>query len=115
MEVVMTTETDLAQSTKLRIVPQRTRSASAAVPRNSDVMIRLLLRAKGATSAELIAATGWQAHSIRAFLSGLRKKGRVLVREARKNGEFSCRIDAAPIAKIPAAAAPCPTANAADA
>lgn len=111
----MTTETDLAQSTKPRTGPQPSRSASAAVPRNSDVMIRLLLRAKGATSAELMAATGWQAHSIRAFLSGLRKKGRVLVREARKNGEFSYRIEAALIARTPVATAPCPTSNSVDA
>ena len=107
----MTAETDLAQSTRPRAGPQRPRTASAAAPRNSDVMIRLLLRAKGATSAELIAATGWQPHSIRAFLSGLRKKGRVLVREARKNGEFSYRIEAAPIAKTLASTARCPIVN----
>jgi hypothetical protein len=52
----------------------------------SDTVIKLLLRSKGATPLELIAATDWQAHSVRAFLSGLRKKGRVLVREARKSG-----------------------------
>ena len=111
----MTTETNFAQSKKPRTKPQRRRSALAVVPRNSDVMIKLLLRAKGATSAELIAATGWQSHSIRAFLSGLRKKGLVLVREARKNGEFSCRIEDAPIARTPVATATCLIANPAEA
>ncbi len=67
----------------------------------SDTVIKLLLRAKGATPMELIAATDWQAHSVRAFLTGLRKKGRIIVREARKNGEGTYRIvvpDAAPAA-----------------
>jgi hypothetical protein len=33
-------------------------------------IIRLLERAKGATLAELMSATGWQAHSVRGFISG---------------------------------------------
>src|SRR4030088_1804096 len=33
-------------------------------------IIRLLERAKGATLAELMGATGWQAHSVRGFISG---------------------------------------------
>jgi hypothetical protein len=69
-------------------------------------VIKLLSRAKGATSAELIAATAWQPHSVRAFISSLRKKGRVIVREMRKSGELSYRIEAA--------RAPDPTASAVD-
>ena len=33
-------------------------------------IIRLLERAKGATLEELMEATGWQAHSVRGFISG---------------------------------------------
>ncbi len=55
-------------------------------------MIKLLLRAKGATPTELIAATDWQPHSLRAFLSGLRKKGREVIREERKGGGYAYRI-----------------------
>jgi hypothetical protein len=33
-------------------------------------IIRLLERAKGATLAELMGASGWQAHSVRGFISG---------------------------------------------
>jgi hypothetical protein len=33
-------------------------------------IIRLLERAKGATLQELMGATGWQAHSVRGFISG---------------------------------------------
>jgi hypothetical protein len=58
----------------------------------SDTVIKLLLRAKGATPLELIAATDWQPHSVRAFLSGLRKKGRSIVREPRKTGPAAYRI-----------------------
>jgi hypothetical protein len=53
---------------------------------------KLLGRAKGATLAEIINATGWLPHSSRAFLTGLRKKGCDLIRECRTNGETSWRI-----------------------
>lgn len=36
---------------------------------------RLVERKSGATMAALMEATGWQAHSVRAALSGLRKDG----------------------------------------
>jgi hypothetical protein len=52
----------------------------------------MLKRPKGATLAELMAVTAWQAHSVRAFLSGLRKTGQVLVKEQRKSGEQTYRI-----------------------
>ena len=55
-------------------------------------VIKLLSRAKGATATEIITATSWQPHSVRAFLSGLRKKGEVLERAARKNGEAAYRL-----------------------
>jgi hypothetical protein len=63
-----------------------------APPSKSDSVIKLLTRARGATLAEIGAATAWQPHSIRAFLSGLRKKGRTLVKEARRSGETAYRI-----------------------
>jgi hypothetical protein len=39
------------------------------------LVTKLLQRPEGATIAELTEATGWLAHSIRAVISGLRKKG----------------------------------------
>lgn len=53
----------------------------------SSIVSKMLKRPKGATLSELMSATAWQAHSVRAFLSGLRKKGHVLVKEQRKSGE----------------------------
>ena len=71
--------------------------APAPVPTSkTDTVIKLLLRAKGATPVELIAATDWQPHSLRAFLSSLRKKGRSIVREERKGGAFAYRIATPP-------------------
>ena len=67
-------------------------SPAAKPTTKSDTVIKLLLRGKCATPTELIAATDWQPHSLRAFLSGLRKKGRNIVREARKGGGFAYRI-----------------------
>ncbi len=54
---------------------------------------KLLSRIRGATLADIMTATSWQPHSARAFLSGLRKKGKVLIKEARKDGETSYRMD----------------------
>lgn len=59
----------------------------------SATVIKLLSRNRGATLAEIMIATHWQSHSTRAFLTGLRKKSVRLVKEARKDGETSYRID----------------------
>lgn len=53
----------------------------------SQIVKRLLSRRAGATLNELTAATTWQPHSVRAFLSGLRKTGATIQREERRNGE----------------------------
>lgn len=61
----------------------------------STIVAKLLSRARGATIAELQQATGWQPHSVRSHLSGLRKSGRTLLKEERKTGETSYRLVAA--------------------
>ena len=55
------------------------------------MVTKILLREKGATLLEMSKATGWQLHSCRAFLTGLRKKGAIL-REQRGDGTLSYRI-----------------------
>ena len=66
---------------------QRAGTKSAAV-------IALLSRPNGATLDEMIAATGWLPHTTRAALTGLKKKGHVIVRG--KRGDVTCyRIAAA--------------------
>ncbi len=68
---------ELGEATVTPPAPAQTRvSKSAAV-------IGLLSRETGATGPELIAATSWLPHTVRAALTGLRKKGHVIERTKR--------------------------------
>lgn len=53
-----------------------------------DTVIALLRRDEGTTLAEMMDATGWQPHSTRAALTGLRKKGHIV--EKSKRDEVTC-------------------------
>ncbi len=59
-----------------------------ANPTKSATILKLLSRPKGASITQLQKATDWQAHSIRAALTGLRKKGHEIERSGkdRKGG-----------------------------
>ena len=60
-----------------------------------DLVVSLLVRPDGASLAELTAATGWQAHSVRGALAGsLKKKGHDILSE-KIEGERRYRIGAA--------------------
>ncbi|MFK7841468.1 MAG: DUF3489 domain-containing protein [Sphingorhabdus sp.] len=66
-------------------------------PRTKSAMVIALLdRNKGATLDEICKATKWQTHSVRAFLTGLRKKGFVLTREQRGDDGTAYRITQTP-------------------
>ena len=57
--------------------------AAAPSPRaksKTAVIIELLGRAGGASLAELVEATGWQPHTTRAALTGLRGKGHTIAK-----------------------------------
>ena len=56
------------------------------------MVTKILSREKGATVLEIAKATGWQSHSCRAFLTGLRKKSQI-VKEQRPDGKLAYRID----------------------
>ena len=67
--------------------------AGPSAPRGGSKLARvigLLERDHGATIAELIAATGWLAHTSRAALTGLRKRGYAVAidRSDDKRGSF---------------------------
>lgn len=66
--------------------------APTARQTKAATVVKLLSRAKGATLAEVTKATAWQPHSGRAFLTGLRKQGTVLLKECRADGKTSWRI-----------------------
>ncbi|WP_246765173.1 DUF3489 domain-containing protein [Aminobacter sp. SR38] len=61
----------------------------------ADVVLKKLRLTKGATLHQLIEVTGWQAHSVRGFLSGTVKKklGLNLTSETSKDGLRRYRID----------------------
>jgi hypothetical protein len=52
---------------------------------------KLLSRDRGATIAEMAKATGWKEHSVRAFLTGIRKSA-TLIKEQRSGGETAYHI-----------------------
>ena len=83
--------------------PRRTRGATklapsappaAATPSKLEQIVVLLSRPEGASLAELVAATGWQAHSVRGALAGsLKRKGHAIQSE-KVAGERRYRIGA---------------------
>jgi DNA-binding IclR family transcriptional regulator len=62
--------------------------ARSQAARKAALVLDLLGREQGATLAELVGATGWQPHSARAMLTGLRKKGHAV--ERGKRGDVTC-------------------------
>ncbi len=49
-------------------------------------ILALLRRKRGASIRDLTGRTGWQAHSVRAALPGLRKNGAIIERQAEATG-----------------------------
>lgn len=61
-------------------------------PTKAQLVDKLLRSNKGASLDEIRQATGWQVHSCRAFLTGLRKKGLHIIRAKRKDKTTFYRI-----------------------
>lgn len=62
-------------------------------PTSKKAMIEVLVRREGgAAIADLMAATGWQEHSIRAALTGLRKTGHTISRDRDADGTTRYRV-----------------------
>ena len=83
-KVALTTEQKPA--TKKAAKPKA--EAQAKPPRKAskaEMILNLLRRPTGATSAELMKATGWQAHSVRGYLSGTIGKTMGLELKSAKN------------------------------
>ena len=61
---------------------------SVKSPTKTTAVLALLHRDKGAILSELVEATGWQPHTTRAMLTGLRKRGHAI--ERRKRDDVTC-------------------------
>ncbi len=80
--------------------PKRTRKRSGSASKGktpsgkAGTILGLLSRPKGARINELQKATGWQAHSIRAAITGLRKRG-ITITRSQDDGVTVYRADGA--------------------
>lgn len=61
-------------------------------PTKTVTLLKLLARPQGATIAQLQKPTGWQPRSVRAALTGFRKKGHELTRKKNGAGVTAYRI-----------------------
>ena len=73
---------------------ERTQRPATTPTTKTEQVLGLLRRSKGASIADLSKATGWQAHSVRGFLSGTLKKklGLAVVSEKDTKGVRRYRI-----------------------
>jgi hypothetical protein len=75
----MTTQTTTANS-KAGTTPAS--KAPSKPPSKLDTLEKLLKRKNGATITEMMAATGWQQHSVRGALAGaMKKRGHAIASE----------------------------------
>ena len=93
-----TSEESAADTRSTSATPHKRRPAvgkNAPTRTRADTVIALLKRRRGATINQLMEATGWQAHSVRGFLSGtLRKRmGLTVISGKTANGERRYHID----------------------
>ena len=77
-----------------RIAPEQSPPAAPARPSKKAAVIALLARPEGAAISDLVGVTGWQVHSVRAALTGLRKEGKDLVRGKDATGVTHYRLAA---------------------
>ena len=63
---------------------------SSKTPSKQAIFLDLLGQPEGATLNQLMDATGWQAHSVRGFISGFikKKRGLTIVSEKREGVRF---------------------------
>lgn len=78
-------------ATSIRSNPRKQRTAAKHTTKKAAIS-SLLRRSEGADIDELMKATDWLAHSVRATLTGLRKAGDEIVRSTDAHGASRYRI-----------------------
>jgi hypothetical protein len=73
-----------AKASKKAARPERVAAAPRAESKGSKIL-EIIARAKGATLAEIMKATDWQAHSVRGFISTAGKKHGVKIESAKND------------------------------
>lgn len=94
-EVLPPDVTSVAVESRSRRKPERSApTESKATATKSAAVLKLLRSTKGTTVDAIMAATGWQAHSVRGFLSAVVKKklGLALTSEAGRDGARRYRV-----------------------
>lgn len=77
----------MAREPKVEIADQQALEAAPAKRQSkADLVLGLLTRPAGATTDQLVAATGWLPHTTRAALTVLRKKGHSINSEKLEGG-----------------------------
>lgn len=80
----MTTKTKTQRSAAAAASASSEANTTAPHPNTKiGTVIALLEREEGATLAELASVTGWQVHSIRAALTGLKKRSHAITKSKR--------------------------------
>ncbi len=85
-----TRKTDVVPDVAPDVTPDATPDATLAIatpfPSKPAQLLHMLRAADGALLCALMQATGWQAHSIRSAMSGLRKAGHVILASGSADG-----------------------------
>ena len=80
--------TDTAQKARDRKRAATQQNAKTATKSKKDQLVALLSKPNGARVSLLVERLGWQAHTVRAALSGLRKQGfEISTSKSAKTGE----------------------------
>lgn len=92
-----TTETDAGAKGARKAKRTSAANGKAKQPQTKKAKLIALLKTKGGKDiAEISRTLGWQQHTTRAALTGLRKAGFAIEREVSEGGAARCRIAAEP-------------------